>query len=231
MNKKDKELYQGDKDLIIKLEDRYGDNCLFDKTSFDEEPDRQGRMPEGYVEIYEATEDNKKQLIGKHNLVVYLGREWLAVRATKVANGNIDPTINEFISWFGVGVGGTLPGDPFDPISPTNEDTELDDAVGINATDATCADFHDGYYFKHPLDNVTFEQDPENSNSWLLARIVITLGSDDANGNQLSEAGLYTSESTSGGYAGPFHLFSRVTFPTIVKNTNRQLIFVWYLYF
>jgi len=230
MDEKLKNLCQGNEDLIVKFEERYGDECIFDHLPMCGEPAPGERKPQGFVEIYEATE-NEKRLLGKHNLVVYLGREWLAVRATKTANGNITPTFDEFISWFGVGVGGTLPGDPFDPISPTNEDTDLDTAVGINATDATCADYHDGYYYKHPFDNITFEQDPENSNSWLLARIVITLGSQDANGNQLSEAGLFTSESSNGGYSGPFHLFSRVTFPTIVKNANRQLIFVWYLYF
>jgi len=231
MDENTKELCQGDKDLVVSVEERYGDNCLMDHVPLNGEPSPSGKTPQGFVEIYEATDDDKMKLLGKHNLVVYLGREWLAVRATKTANGNITPTHDEFISWFGVGVGGTLPGDPFDPVSPTNEDTDLDDAVGINATDATCADFHDGYYYKHPFDNITFEQDPENSNSWLLARVVITLGSLDANGNQLSEAGLFTSPSSSGGSSGPFHLFSRVTFPTIVKNTNRQLIFVWYLYF
>lgn len=225
-----KELCQGNKDLIVKFEERYGDECLFDKTSFGDCEIPSERKPQGFVEIYEATE-NEKRLLGKHNLVVYLGREWLAVRATRTPNGNITPTYNEFISWFGVGVGGTLPGDPFDPVSPTNEDTDLDTAVGINATDATCADYHDGYYWKKNLGEITFEQDPENSNSWLLVRIVVTLNSFDANGQQLSEAGLYTSESTNGGFAGPFHMFSRVTFPTIVKNENRQLIFVWYLYF
>jgi len=230
MDKNIKELHQGDKDLIIKIEDQYGDECLFDKVPMCETSDSSDRKPQGFVEIYEATEDQKK-LIGKHNLVVYLGREWLAVRALATANGNITPQHNEFINWFGLGDGGTLPGDPFDPVSPTNEDTELDNEIGINATDATCADFHDGYYYKHPFDGVTYEQDPENSNSWLLARVLITIGSQDANGHQISEAGLYTSANDSGGYAGPFHMFSRVTFPTIVKNASRQLIFVWYLYF
>jgi len=232
MNENIKELCKSEKDLIVKLDEYYGDACLFDSNSMSNDPmfNPEKRTPQGFVEIYEATNDEKK-LLGKHNLVVYLGREWLAVRAMKVANGNISPTYNDWINWFGVGVGGTLPGDPFDPVSPTNEDTELDDPVGINATDATCADFHDGMFYKHPFDNVTYEQDAENSNSWLLSRIVVTLGSDDANGQQLSEAGLYTSASDSGGYSGPFHLFSRVTFPTIVKNPSRQLIFVWYLYF
>jgi len=227
----DKKLLESEKDLIVKIEDVYGDACLMDRMQGNERADKDRKNPQGFVEIFECLDEHKAQLVGKHNLVVYLGRQWLAVRALKTPYGNITATYNEFITWFGVGDGGTLPGDPFDPVSPANENTDLNNAVSINATDATCADFYDGAYHKHPFDNIQYEQDPENSNAWLLGRVVTTLGSDDANGHHISEAGLFTAESGAGGYTGPFHLFSRVTFPTIVKNTNRQLIFVWYLYF
>ena len=66
-------------------------------------------------------------------------------------------------------------------------------------------------------------------------RFTTTIGIDDANDERLSEAGLFTSESNAGGWGGvgdskTFTLFARVTFPTIIKDATRRLIFVWYLY-
>ena len=65
---------------------------------------------------------------------------------------------------------------------------------------------------------------------WLVLKITTTAGIDDANDERLSEAGLFTAESNAGGYSGTFTLFARVTFPTIIKDSTRRLIFVWYLY-
>lgn len=216
-----------EKDLLIKIEDRY---CECMKDSIGHRHEKKKNTPSGYVQIYEIDENGTKKLVGKSNLVVYLGREWLATRIFNVSNPLVDPEPSEWICWFGLGTGGALPGDPFDPIPPTNLDTDLDTPVGINATDSTCGDFHDGFYFKHPLDIVKFEQDSENENKYLIIRAEITISNDDANGNNLSEAGLFTAASSSGGYAGPFHMYARVTFPTITKSVTRQLLFVWYIY-
>jgi len=216
-----------EKNLLIKIEDRYRE-CMRDSIGSRQE--RKKNTPSGYVQIYEIDENGGRILVGKSNLVVYLGREWLATRIFNVSNPLVDPEPSEWISWFGVGTGGVLPGDPFDPIPPTNLDTDLDTPVGINATDATCGDFHDGFYFKHPLDNVKFEKDSENEDRYLIIRVEITISNDDANGNNLSEAGLFTAASSSGGYSGPFHMYARVTFPTITKSVTRQLLFVWYIY-
>lgn len=216
-----------EKDLIIKIEDRYGEQCLQDSTVFR----RINRKPLGYVEIYEKDENSEK-LVGKSNLVVYVGREMLMSKAFNIENPNISPTTkDEFICWFGLGDGGCPVGDPLDPIPPTNEDTDLNNPVGISATDSTCADYHDGFYYKHPLDSVEYEQDPENYNAWIITKVTVTISALDANDENLNECGLYTAESNSGGYSGNFSLFAKVTFPTIVKTSARQLVFVWYLYF
>ena len=61
-------------------------------------------------------------------------------------------------------------------------------------------------------------------------KITTTIGIDDANGEQLSEAGLFSAASRVGAYSGQFSLFARVTFPSLVKSSDRRLIFVWYLY-
>jgi len=218
----------------------YGDNCLID--SMQDPTDKVVRRPKGIVEIYEVGKDGKKKLVRKSNLVVYRGREMLTQRLVDVDNtdGTYSyprPTKDEFLSWFGLGDGGVTPADPFDPIPPTLTDEDLSARIMINATDASSADYHivsagyaDEGYYKHPFDNIIFERDLLNDSKWLVVKITTTIGTDDANGFQLSEAGLFSSESKAGGYSGQFSLFARVTFPSMVKTTDRRLIFVWYLY-
>jgi len=146
-------------------------------------------------------------------------------------------------------------GDVFAPEPPSNEDTELKCPVMINATDASSADYHvlddpgypggncqgtGGLYpatgnYKHPFNAISFEQDNLNDNKWMVIKISTIIGIDDANGSTLggqaiNEAGLYTAASDIGGYAGPFALFARVTFPTLLKDSTRRLQFVWYLF-
>lgn len=189
--------------------------------------------PAGFVEIYELDEDKNKKLIGKSNLVTYLGREWLLTRALNYENPSTPTKKNEFIAWFGLGMGGVVETDPFDPIPPTNLDTDLVSPIMINATDTSCGDLRSvpiaGYY-KHPFDSIEFVEDNENSDKFLVAKITITIGYEDANNQLLSEAGLFTATSGTGGYSGNFHLYARVTFPAVYKHESRNLTFVWYLY-
>lgn len=219
-------------DFIIKIKDSLND-CLTDSSN--SKIKRNIDRPKGVVEIFELNKNGDKKLVGKHNLVVYQGREWLLSRAFNVINTNITPQPLEYITWFGAGDGGCPIGDPLNPSSPTNLDTDLSNPVMINATDATCADYRlipDVGYYKKPFNSaIDFEQDGDNYNYWLIGRVSTTLGSDDANGFNINEAGLYTAGSSSGGYLGPFHLYARVTFPTIVKTSSRQLLFIWYIYF
>ncbi len=224
----------------IEIRDFYGDKCLGDSVRADGGGVR--GKPEGYVEIYEEDDKGKRQLVGRHNLVLYQGREQLAQRMVN-ANNPLATAANskdEFITWFGLGDGGVLPADPFDPIPPILTDTELYSLAMINATDSSAADYHvvdathpeEGYY-KIPFDAIPdFEPDSMNDDNYLVIKITVTVNINDANNYQLSEAGLYTAESSAGGMAntGPFHLFARVTFPSLVKTSDRRLIFRWFLY-
>jgi hypothetical protein len=220
----------------IEIRDFYGDKCLSD--SFNRSGGGRGK-PEGYVEIYEEDENGERKLIGRHNLVLYQGREQLAQRMMNFENLMVVSTKDEFVTWFGLGDGGVLPADPLDPIPPILTDTELYSLVMINATDSSSADYNivdadhpeEGYY-KHPFDSIEFEQDAMNDDKWLVIKITTVIGVDDANLYQLSEAGLYTAESSLGGplNTGPFHLFSRVTFPSLIKTEDRRIIFRWFLY-
>lgn len=220
-------------EIIIK--DHYGEHCLGDSVNRKIE---EIRSPKGFVEIYDVLDDGTKKLIGKNNLVLYLGREWLASRAFNLANPYISPSQSEFLSWFGLGDGGVIPGDPFNPSPPVITQTDLSSRVMINPTDASCADYHVigvGYpetgYYKKPFEGIEFEMDSLNDDKYLIVKVTVAIASTDANDKQLSEAALFTSESRDGSYAGPFHIFARVTFPSIVKTSDRRLIFAWFLYF
>ena len=164
-----------------------GLDCFVDKF---QEGGGGKRRPEGMVEIWEEDENGNKRLVRKSNLVVYLGRETLAqmlVRQTNVdelGNPRLTSTKDDFLSWFGLGDGGVLPADPFDPVPPANENTDLQSRVMVNATDSSSADYHystesgypkDGWY-KLPFSNIVFERDILNDNRWLVLRITTTVG-------------------------------------------------------
>jgi len=231
------------KTIEILARDFYGDTCFLDRISAQDNRTEK-TPPTGYVEIYEEDENGKKKLLGKHNLVLYQGREWVAQKLVNKNNSGLITNLStkeDFLSWFGLGTGGVIPGDPFNPSPPTLTDTELSELTMIIAIDSSAADYHleseggiyadkgDGNY-KIPFDSVEFEQDVLNDDKWLVMKIITTVAANFANGNQLSEAGLYVSSSTTGGYSGDFTLFSRVTFPSLVKTSDRRLIFSWFLY-
>jgi len=213
--------------LVIEAKDYYGSECLIDSIhSVENSP----RGPKGFVEMYERDQYSNEIYLGKQNLVVYNARELIAQKIINRNNPNTITDVNENLCWFGVGKGGANPGDPFNPSPPLNSDINLYEDVPISPTDATCADFHDGFFYKAPIDDITFEVDPVNEGAWLILRTTTILGLDRALGEEINEAGLFTALSDVSGYGGPFHLFARITFPTLVKTNNRELIFIWYIY-
>jgi len=215
------------KKIITK--DFYGDNCLVDSVTASKGKERH---PQGWVEVYEIDENGIENLHSKSNLVVYQGRETISQRMFNVENVSCPSTRDDIIAWVGVGSGGVNVGDPFNPSPPVATDTDLAVPVQISAIDPTCADLRGGFYYKKPIESVEYEQDTYNNNSWLIAKTTSRISLADSDGEHISEAGLYSS---AGGpipnYAGPFHLFSRVTFPPVVKVNTRQILFIWYLYF
>jgi len=234
-------------DTKIVVRETYGDECLVDQVNVNKPS---SRRPQGEVHIYEETDDGKEKLIHKSNLVVYLGREMLAQRLVNVDNSAVTPTKDEYLQWFGVGEGGVRPADPLDPTPPINDDVCLYSPVMISdTTSALYADPHTagfsrpeddflypstGFYKKifdqEPTNQIEFQTDILNDDKYLVIKITTTIGVNDANGQQLSEAGLFSAESSAGGYSGQFSLFARVTFPSLIKTSERRLIFVWYLY-
>lgn len=223
------------KDIEVIAEEHYGDNCLGDAVFTS---NGQDRRPQGRVEIWELDEKgNKEKLLNKSNLIVYLGREMLVQRLFDASNASATPTKDEFLYWIGFGSGGVRPADPLVPTPPVLTDTDLNSLVMISATDSSAADYHvaggnypETGYYKYPFDNVEFERDYNNEDKWLIGKITTTLGTALANGQQISEAGLYTAESRNPGYNGQFSLFARVTFPTLIKTSDRRIVFIWYIY-
>jgi len=217
-------------DIQINVHDYYGENCLQDGLNINY---YNNRGPKGYVEIYEMLPDGKKKLLGKPNLVLYIGREWIAQRLFNVNNTDTTSGPGDFIYWVGLGDGGTPAGDPLTPTAPTNNDTGLNNDIMINASDSTNGDRRltpvVGYY-KQPIDGVEFQQDINNSDKYLIVKVTITVGANNGNGYNISEAGLFTAPSSSGGETGPFTCYARTTFPSLVKTSSRILTFIWYIY-
>ena len=235
------------KDTKVLIRESYGDNCLVDRINVNKPS---SRRPQGEVHIYEQCDGGKEELVHKSNLVVYLGREMLAQRLVNLDNPLATPTKDEWIQWFGVGDGGVRPADPLDPTPPINNDEFLYSPVMISDTTGVLyADPHtsgdvraaDGYVYpatgfykkifdQEPSNQIEFQTDNLNDDRYLIIKITTTIGINDANGEQLSEAGLFSAASDAGGYAGQFSLFARVTYPSLIKTAERRLIFVWYLY-
>ncbi len=217
--------------IVVNIDENYGDSCITDAVNTSSS---ESRKPEGYVEIYSVDKDGNKQQVGKKNLVLYAGREWLASRLCNVENTGIVGVLpTEYISWFGLGNQGCPIDDPLSPTAPQNHTAGLSNEIPMNIDNTTCADLRTGTvpgYYKKPFDSIEFQRDSANANKWLILKITTTIDTYDADGYNLNEAGLFVSESNAGGHAGPFHIFSMVTFPSIVKDLSRQLVFYWYLY-
>lgn len=213
----------------IEIFEQYGEHCLKDCLGLVETSDRK---PKGYVEIYEMTPEGERKLVGKSNLVLYTGREWITQRIFNVINTHVTSAPGDAIYWFGVGDGGAPILDPLTPTAPTNTDTDLGNSVVISS-DSTNADYRltpvAGYY-KKPIYSVEYQQDVYNNNSYLIAKATMILDAGDSNGYNISEAGLFASPSSAGGDAGPFTCYARVTFPSIVKTTARILTIIWYVF-
>lgn len=238
---------------VVNIKDIYS-NCLEDNCSVssDNKKDTE-RRPKGYVEIYDVDKEvdlnnldefikngnflgkysTEEPKIKKGNLIVFSGREWMITSVFGVENSNIESKSTDKVYWVGFGSGGAPEEDPFAPSSPSQDDTDLSASVMINETEAEYGDYRNsptpGYY-KKLLSQVQYEQDELNDDKYLIGKVTITLTSADANDSLLNEAGLFLASSNTPGYDGDFHLFSRVTFPSISKTESRQLVFIWYIY-
>lgn len=223
-----------EKDIMIVVEDQ-----LSFRDSLNSSPVKKESPIKGHVQIFEIVNGEKKLTFEKDNLVVYLGREWVASRIFNRISPNLIPPYiptpvapDEFICWLGLGSGGTFTPDGYDPAPPSSTNQDLVTEIIINTIDPSShlGDLRGGGYYKHKLFDVIYEPDTNNASRYLIAQVQIQIDEDDANTQLISEAGLFTAASSAAGYSGDFHLFARVTFPSIYKSIDRILFFVWYLY-
>ncbi len=220
--------------IIISHEDL--SECMKDQENYN------NRRPKGYVEIFEEDSEGKRKFLSKSNIIVYQCRELAAQRMINIQNPNL-PLIsnNEFICWFGLGDGGADIGDPLTPLVPLITDNNLSSEVPITPnTDITATDLRGSDFYKLPLDDigpsnegVIYLPDSSHGGRYLKVQLQITVDFNDAVGQNLNEAGLFSASSNSpgSGNTGPWHLMARITFPTTAKTNTRKIIFVWYLYF
>jgi hypothetical protein len=221
--------------ILIKV----ADNC-----SMKDSNSQQEIRPKGFVEIYTIDENGIAELAAKSNLVVLQGRQLIGQSLTNVANTSISyPRNGEYIYWLGLGTGGASIGNPLSPVLPLITDTALYTEIpfSTSVSDSTaCSDWATvnsvaGFY-KWPLGGVQFNVDPSNSNAYLITQLSIVVSNNYALGYSVNEAGLFTCSSNAlnqtrtGPGTGQFHLFARITFPSVTKTNTRQLSFLWYLY-
>lgn len=206
----------------------------------------------GRVQIYTHPIGNNKKLYllqDTSNLVVYRGRSWMAQKVANTSMSGCSGWSDLFLSWFAIGTGGTFSGNPLVPSAPSLTDVALSDH-GVIESGVRYITFDGKEYHKFDNGYPTFVDDDEVSSTGLAAltdkklvlKIVTTLTTDEANDDggvydpsatqNISEAGLFFSDSNSVSTLPTImQLFSRVTFATIPKNDEMQLIFKWYIYF
>jgi len=215
--------------------------------------------PRGRVMIHERkVGDSKLYLVeDTSNLIVYRGRDWLLQRAFNKGFGD-RAWQDRYISWLAVGTGGAVGGNPLTPTSPALPDYLLNTHGSIDSGSRYITvdakeyhDFDSGYpALIHDTDvtetvygtsftDINSVTNP--SDSVLIGLVKVTIASNECNGGSdpedyqdISEAGLFTSNKNTVGdppASGEIELFARVCFSTIRKNADRELVFSWYIFF
>lgn len=215
--------------------------------------------PKGRVMIHERkVGDSKLYLVeDTSNLIVYRGRDWLLQRAFNKGFGT-RTWQDKYISWFAIGTGGAVSGNPLTPTSPELPDYLLNTHGTVNAGSRYITvgglDYHDfdtNYpTFIHDTDVTETVYGPSftdingvtnPSDSVLIGLTKVTIASNECNGGtdpadyqDISEAGLFVSPKNTVGdppSAGQLELFARVCFSTIRKDYTRELVFSWFCFF
>lgn len=197
------------------------------RKSYDEKLIKYERHPEGRLVIKDG--ETGKPIVDKSNLILWHGREILLQKLlmkNRDTNDPIDYT-NLGLFWVSFGTGEADTADPLDPIPPTADSLGLANEIVIDAGNPNLADGGK----KLPFSSVTFMQDSNNGNSWLIVKIDFTLDQTMANNNDINAACMWLSDSDDPAVASVFEAFSKITFSTIRKLNNRILDFEWYFYF
>lgn len=228
----------------VDFRDKYG---LKDKLSLSDDH----KSVKGRVKIYEHYVGDKKIYLVRDttNLVVFRGRRWLVQKAFNTNYSGADDYNSLFIGWLGIGTGGAPSGHPLTPTAPSLSNVGLS-SHGVIESGTRYVTVDGKQYHKFDADYPVFEIDDEASiygtseadDARIIARIVTTLESDEANDDgglidpnayqEINECGLFIADTNTVSPAPTrMELFSRCTFPTHRKNNEMELIFDWSLYF
>jgi len=236
MNVMKKELTFEDRQIVV---DRFSNGSVSDKPIL------------GKVQIFERkVGDTKLYLLSDiSNLVVYRGRRWLIQRAFDKNYDEVYPYKDLFISWFAIGTGGAPSGHPLTPTSPSLKDTALSShgviESGMNYVTVGGKEYHkfDSGYPEFTLDDDISSIGLSSPNDRrIIAKIVTTLTADEANNDsgipdpdsyqEINEAGLFFADrNTISPVPTKVEMFARVTFPTMRKDNQVELVFNWYVFF
>lgn len=165
---------------------------------------------------------------GKNNLIVWQGREIIPQILFDQNRTDGSGQKDLRIRWLSIGSGGADSVTPLSPIAPITTDTALSHEEVIDATNPLYAD--EGK--KKPFDSISFEQDSENENRYLIAKVTTTILYADAIGVNLNEMALWLSNTNDPLEEDPvFEMLARVTTSTIRIDADRELVVLWYIYF
>lgn len=156
------------------------------------------RKPRGEVEIVakNVRTGETKVVLSDKNLVVDLARE----NMSRLIAGDSNSSGERYVTKMSWGTGGHDPLNPSTPIPPTSGDTGLNSELGTPGKKTVTYDF-------------------PNSTT---VRFQAELAESEANGQGLSEVGLWTDDEV---------LFARKTFGLITKSSSFSFIFKWKILF
>lgn len=182
----------------------------------------------------------------RKNLVVRSGREFILRKmfGMPYTSENVSQLNERVINLFGIGTGGTPVADPFNPISPTPADAELNSAVPFRIANTAnplpvgdVPKYADGRlvgadtsFFKKTFTDKVIVKDDINDDYY--TKISLDINSLDARGHLISELALYTSRSPAANQYADFKIATRVTFQTEPLNdaTGKGLAIEYYVY-
>jgi len=220
---------------IVSISDKENKNIHDEVTCTTSDGQTFGKPRKGFVSIVDKA--TGEYLIkdkpcdfggtGKNNLILWNGREIIPQilfdQNRNAGSGQKDLKIR----WLSVGTGGADAVHPLDPVAPKSEDVGPYSEIVLDAGNSNYVAGR-----KKPFDtSVSFIQDDENDNRWLIAQVTTTLLYAEGNTNDINEAVIWMSNSSNPTLATQMEAFARVTFSTIRKHPQRELVFLWYFYF
>ncbi len=201
----------------------------------------------GFGEIKVISHDSNESIDKFWNLVVFLGREFVASKVSNLLSGTEDNS-NRKIAYFGVGSGGADASDSSIRFGPTLDDTDMHDPKkfvdsGINQSSNDYLYMKDGYLKRITSDNAKIETesheyvnqngDTVTEDKKTVVHYTIKIEKDEMLEDtfRFNEAGLYTIDFDSSGNPidGTDKLFARLTTSNKEKERTESILIEWYV--